>query len=102
MVVLSRRLLYEPYLDAALHDVLLHLPSQIPDHTPYTDRFLVLLPSTNIDSRVCNIHIYDNSFYSIEPVSVKDELDAHQNYCNKHHLSEFFMMYPFYYPSSYK
>jgi hypothetical protein len=44
-MALSRRLLSEPYLDAALHDVLLHLPSQIPDHMPCTDSFLVLLPS---------------------------------------------------------
>ena len=43
-MALSRRLLSEPYLDAALHDVLLHLPSQIPDHMPCTDSFLVLLP----------------------------------------------------------
>jgi hypothetical protein len=54
-------LLCEPYLDAALHDVLLHLLSQIPDHMPYTDSFLVLLlmlPSTNIiQSRLSNIHI---------------------------------------------
>ena len=42
-MALSRRLLSEPYLDAALHDVLLHLPSQISDHMPCTDSFLVLL-----------------------------------------------------------
>jgi len=58
---MSRQLLCEPYLDAALHDVLLHLLSQIPDHMPYTDILLVLLlllPSTNIiQSRLSNIHI---------------------------------------------
>ena len=43
---LSRRLLSEPYLDADLHDVLLHLPSQIPDHMPCTDSLPVSLPST--------------------------------------------------------
>lgn len=58
MMVLSRRLLSESYLDAALHDVLLHLLSQIPDHMPCTDSFLVLLPSAqNMYSRICNIHI---------------------------------------------
>jgi hypothetical protein len=62
---LSRRLLSEPCLDAALHDVLLHLLSQIPDHMPCIDSFpvLLLLPSTqNIYSRVYNIHILDNNF----------------------------------------
>jgi hypothetical protein len=55
---LSRRLLSEPCLDAALHDVLLRLLSQIPDHMPCTDSFPVLLPSTqNIYSIVSNIHI---------------------------------------------
>ena len=52
----SLQLLFEPYLDAALHDVLLHLRSQISDHMPCTDSFPVLLPLP-IYSRVCNIHI---------------------------------------------
>ena len=45
MMPLSRRLLSEPYLDADLHGVLLHLLSQIPDHMPCSDSLLVLLPS---------------------------------------------------------
>jgi|SRR5215208_7855790 hypothetical protein len=65
MMVLSRRLLSESYLDAALHDVLLHLLSQIPDHMPCTDSFRVLLPSAqNTYSRICNIHIRQQ--FSIE------------------------------------
>ena len=57
-MALSRRLLSEPYLDVALHDVLLHLLSQILAHMPCTDSFRVLLPSTNNIYRVvCNIHI---------------------------------------------
>ena len=57
----SRQLLFEPYLDAVLHDVLLHLPSQIPDHMPYTDSFLVLL--TLLPYRAgYTIYILNNNF----------------------------------------
>jgi hypothetical protein len=56
-MALFRRLLSESYRDAALHDVLLHLPNQIPDHMPCIDSFLVMLPSLPTYTVVCNIHI---------------------------------------------
>jgi hypothetical protein len=59
---MSHHLLYEPYLDAALHGVLLHPPSQIPDHMPYTYSFLVLLLPSTSTYIVSNIHIIYNNF----------------------------------------
>jgi hypothetical protein len=63
MMEVFRQLLCEPYPDADPHDVLLHLPSQIPDRTPYTYSFLVLLllpPYVNI-YREHAIYTLDNN-----------------------------------------
>ena len=59
---MSHHLLCEPYLDAALHGVLLHPPSQIPDHMPYTYSFRVLLLPSTSTYIVSNIHIIYNNF----------------------------------------
>ena len=57
-----RQLIFEPYLDVALHDVLLHLPSQIPDHMPYTDSFLVLLLPLLMYRAGYTIYTLNNNF----------------------------------------
>jgi signal transduction histidine kinase len=71
---MSHQLLCEPYLDAALHGVLLHPLSQIPDHMPYTYSYRVLLlPSTISTYIVSNIHIiYNNLLWLIEKLGAEN------------------------------